>query len=278
MSLLTFDQDPSTSLSSLDAETTVHPDSSALASGLIQGDLDIAVMAPNVAAMAYHANGAVRIAAVNTQGGLFLVSRDPTITSIGELGGHTVWSGGPGETPNVVMDIILDHHGLTDQVSVDYEPYPLDAIATVSSSSADLFVIAEPFASGLLATDPRFIRVVDLSEEFSRITGSPVISSVTVVNTDFEAAHRSTVEEFLQANQQSSHVLALDQQQAATMMVANQLAPDIDTALDALPRCQVDFIQGDEAKSLVLGFLSVLYVFNPEMVGNNPPGDRLFYG
>jgi NitT/TauT family transport system substrate-binding protein len=252
-------------------------DTGSLVANLAHGEFDIAIIPPNVAAMSVAGGGRLRIAAVNSVGGYYVVSKGVTITGVEDLAGKTVNSGGPGETPNVLMDVIMDNYGLTDKVEVRYAPYPDDLVPGLAALDDDVIVVLpEPYVSDLLALNPSYSIAIDLAAEFEKITGVPVVSTVTVINKDFDASHPRVVEAFLEASQRSSQYLHDSPAEAAQILVDNGVTQTTQGVVDGLPRSGVSFMRGQEAKSLTLQYLSALYVYNPEMLGNAPPGDTLF--
>lgn len=75
---------------------------------VIQGDIDIALVPANVASVLYNkTEGAVQVIDINTLGVLNVVTGDASVTSFGDLAGHTVYMTGKGTTPEYVMNYLL---------------------------------------------------------------------------------------------------------------------------------------------------------------------------
>ena len=51
-----------------------------------------------------------------------------------------------------------------------------------------------------------------------------------------------------------------------------------DVARDALPACNITYVDGAEMKAKLSGYLQVLFDQNPKAVGGAMPGDDFYYG
>ena len=48
-------------------------------------------------------------------------------------------------------------------------------------------------------------------------------------------------------------------------------------AQQAIPECNIVFVEGDEMQQIASGFLQVLYDANPQSVGGNLPNEDFYY-
>ena len=46
----------------------------------------------------------------------------------------------------------------------------------------------------------------------------------------------------------------------------------------AIPECYITFIDGEDLRTILGGYLEVLYDANPASVGGSLPGDDFYYG
>ena len=99
---LMADNEAAESYDKVAASSTVEADNQAVSSALINGDVDIAAVATNVAANLYNqSEGAVQVLAVNTLGVLYILEKGDTVTSMADLAGKTVYATGEGANPGV---------------------------------------------------------------------------------------------------------------------------------------------------------------------------------
>ena len=82
---------------------------------LIKGDLDMACVPANLAAVLYgKTNGAVEVLAVNTLGVLYIVENGGTVQSMADLKGQTIVAAGKGSTPEYALRYLLTENGIEE--------------------------------------------------------------------------------------------------------------------------------------------------------------------
>ena len=75
-----------------------------IATGLIKGELDAACVPANLAGVLYNkTEGRIKIAAVNTLGVLYILSKGINISSVADLKGQTIYTTGQGTTPEYTL-------------------------------------------------------------------------------------------------------------------------------------------------------------------------------
>ena len=87
---------------------------------MIKGELDIALVPANVAAILYQkTEGQVSVIDINTLGVLYMVSGDAGIQSVKDLKGKTIYLTGKGTTPDYVLNYILSANKQMDNLSIN---------------------------------------------------------------------------------------------------------------------------------------------------------------
>ena len=80
---------------------------------LIKGELDMACVPANLAAVLYNkTEGAVQVLAVNTLGVLYIVENGESVQSLADLKGKTVVAAGKGSTPEYALRYLLSENGI----------------------------------------------------------------------------------------------------------------------------------------------------------------------
>ncbi len=88
---------------------------------LIKGDLDIACVPANLAAVLYgKTDGAVEVLAVNTLGVLYIVENGGTVQSMADLKGQTIVAAGKGSTPEYALRYLLTENGIDPDNGCDH--------------------------------------------------------------------------------------------------------------------------------------------------------------
>ena len=75
---------------------------------------------------------------------------------------------------------------------------------------------------------------------------------------------------------QSSIILDKQRLQAAQLVGQYEIVT-AEVAQKALPECNIVFIEGDEMKEKLSGYLSVLFEQNPQSVGGALPDDAFYF-
>jgi len=116
---------------------TVEADNQAVSSALINGDVDIAAVATNVAAsLSAKSEGAVQVLAVNTLGVLYILEKGNSVQSMADLEGRTVYATGQGANPEFVLNYLLTENGV-DPANVDIQWMTAQEVTAKMASSED---------------------------------------------------------------------------------------------------------------------------------------------
>ena len=249
----------------------------AVSGPLVAGNLDIALIPVNLAAVLYNkTSGGVKLAAVNTLGVLYVVSGDPAVTSLSDLAGKTVLNSGQGTTPQFVIDKVLANANLTD-VNVEYRSQPTEEASILAATPTTIAVLPEPYVTVVMAANPAVHIVADLNEAWQQATGSPLVTACVAVRTTFANSYPGSVATFMSEYSASVDFVNNQPDQAAPLIVAQGLAPSASVAQAAIPRAHIVDMRGADAKTAVSAYLNVLYAADPTSVGGSIPDDGFFY-
>ena len=262
---------------SLTASFAVEGTADAISPKLLGGDLDIALLPSNLAAILHaRSSGAVQVAAIDALNVLYVVAKGVDIASIDDLAGRTVYSTGLGTTPQAVLEVVLAAHGLTGQVNVQYLSEATEVAAKLAAADSGIAVLPQPYVTVVTKRDPATRVAVDLGAEFQAATGSPVVTGVTVVRRDFAAAHPEAVAAFLNASARST-AFTLASPVEAGQMIADLGIADAGVASAAIPYCGLTAVSGADVAEKLSGYLATLHDFKPELVGGALPGDDFYW-
>ena len=249
----------------------------AISGPLAAGQLDIALIPVNLAAVLYNkTTGGVKLAAVNTLGVLYIVTGDPAVTSLADLTGKTVLNSGQGTTPQFVLDKVLTATNTTG-VTVQYRSQPTEEASILAATPDTIAVLPEPYVTIAMAANPSVHVVADLNHVWQQSTGSPLVTGCVALRTAFAAARPDAVATFLDEYSASVNFVNDFPAEAAPLIVAQGLAPDAATAEQAIPRSHIVFMAGTDARTAVNAYLNVLYTADPAAVGGALPDDNFYY-
>ena len=231
---------------------------------LIKGELDMACVPANLAAVLYNkTEGAVQVLAVNTLGVLYIVENGESVQSLADLKGKTVVAAGKGSTPEYALRYLLSENGIDPDadVTLDWKSEHSECVAALASGQASIALL--PMA-------------LDLTEEWDKLdNGSALITGVIVARSDFVEAHPAAVGSFLTAYAASVDWVNANTADAAALIGEYGIV-DAAVAEKALPYCNIVCITGAELLEKLPGYLSVLYNADPAAVGGAMP-DNSFY-
>ena len=238
-------------------------------------------MPSNLASVLYNnTNGGVKVAMINTLGILYVVEAGDTVNSVADLKGRTVYSSGKGATPEYSVDYILSQNGIDPEtdVTVEFKSEHTELAAALQSGTADLAVLPEPFVTTVLAGNDNLRVALNLNEEWDKVSdGSGMVTGVLVVRSEFAEQHPDELTALLEAYEQSVNFVNENPAEAAAIIEQNGIAKAA-VAEQAIPKCNIVFISGNEMRTKVEGFLEILFDMNPKAVGGALPGDDFYYG
>ena len=254
---------------------------------LIAGELDIAAVPTNLAAVLYQkTKGGVQLLALNTLGVLHLVTAEgENVAAVEDLKGKTVYSSGQAAVPEYVLDYILDSYGLKDQVTVIYEAEHDAVIAALASGKARIAVLPEPKVTAALAQIQGLTKTLDLTVEWEKAAekngagDSTLAMGCMVVRTDFARENKAAVDAFLTEYRASIEYMkdGANADAAAELCERFGIIPKAAVAKKALPGSNLYFAEGAEMKAGIAPFYVVLFGFAPASVGGALPDDAFYY-
>ena len=168
---------------------------------LIKGELDMACVPANLAAVLYgKTEGAVEVLAVNTLGVLYIVENGSAVQSIADLKGQTIVAAGKGSTPEYALRYLLSENGIDpdNDVTIDWKNEHSECVAALASNQATIALLPQPFVTVAQGQVEGLRVALDLSAEWDKLdNGSRLITSVLVARKVFADEHPAAVRTFL---------------------------------------------------------------------------------
>lgn len=262
-------------------EFTMAAAADELLPAMVSGDLDIALVPANVASVLYQkTQGGVSVIDINTLGVLYMVSGDDTIREMEDLRGRTVYLTGKGTTPDYVLHYLLAEHGVTEGVTLEYKSEATEVAAMLVEHPEEVGVLPQPFVTAACAQNEELSVVMDLNEQWDAVQGeggSRLVTGVTVVRKDFLEEHRDAVDAFLQEHAASAAYANEHVEEAAELVAAAGIIEKAAVAAKAMPKCNITYMDGNDMRTALAGYLEALYEQDAASVGGALPADDFYY-
>lgn len=253
-----------------------------LVGSIANGDLDIVLVPANVASILYtKTQGNVNVIDINTLGVLYVVASDDSISSMEDLKGKTVYMTGKGTTPEYVMNYLLSENGLADgDVTLEFKSEATEVASVLKEDPSAVGVLPQPFATAACIQNEALKPVLDLTEQWNLLNkedGSQLVTGVTIVRSDFLKENEEAVKLFIEDHKASAAYTSEHLDEAAEMVAALGIVEKAPIAKKAMPACNIVCITGEEMKSALSGYLSVLEAADAKSVGGQLPDDDFYY-
>lgn len=262
----------------MNAKIDFYADATLVAPLVIGGSVDIAAVPTNLAATLYNkTQGGIEVLAVNTLGVLYLVENGESVKSLADLEDKTVYLPGSGSNPEYVLKTLLDLAGLTDKVTLDYTyATPDELTAAIASGKASPGVLPEPKVTAAMTKNAELKVAVDFSKEWKALTGTELVQGCIIARKAFIEEHPIAVQNFLKAYEASVNTLNSNPDAGAAAVVAAGIAANEALVKNALPRCNITYLVGEEMKSGLTEFWGALFAQVPTSIGGAMPDDGIF--
>lgn len=263
-------------------EFTIAGAADEITPALVQGNTDIACVPANLASVLYNkTEGGVKVLAVNTLGVLYIVQNgEPTIASVSDLAGKTIYASGKGATPEYALRYILTQNGLDpdSDVTIEWKSEHSECLSALVTDEGSAAMLPQPFVTTAQTKNEGVSVVLDLNSEWEALNnGSALVTGVVIARTEFAEQYPDALNSFLEEYSASVEYVNANTADAAQLIGKFDIVPAA-VAEKALPKCNIVFISGAEMKEKLSGYLSVLYESEAASVGGALPGDDFYYG
>lgn len=249
---------------------------------MAKGELDMALIPANVAAVLYHkTEGGVCVIDINTLGVLYLVTGDEAVEGPADLKGRTICLTGKGTTPEASLRYVLDGSGLGEgDYVLEYKSEPTEVAALLAEDSSRVGLLPQPFATAALMQNGDLRIAMDVNAQWELLQGAEgggMVTGVTVVRREFLEEHESVVADFLEEHASSVAAVNGDPEKGAALAVQAGIVAKEAIAAQAIPRCNLVCVTGEEMKAALSAYLEALAGFDTGLIGGALPEEDFYY-
>lgn len=265
------------------ATVEVVTDNTQVQAALNNKDVDIAAIATNAAASLYaKTDGGIQVLAVNTLGVLYILEKGDTVHAMADLAGKTLYapSNTKGANPEHILNHLLKGSGVDpSQVNIEWLT-PQEITVKMTSSDAGICMLPVPAATALLVKDSGVREAVSLSDAWQDLEGSPLPMGCVVARTEYIEENPLGVEAFLAAYEKSINYISdpANSADASALVAQYEFAPNDQVAAKAIPQCSLTFVTGQEMKTTLEDYYTILFQTAPASIGGGLPYDSFYYG
>lgn len=250
-----------------------------LTSELVNGSADIAIVPTNLAAVLHSKEVGYRLAGSSVWGIFYIIATEE-ITSIEDLKGKTISLIGRGLTPDAMLRHILKENGIdpdTD-VTLEYFSGSSELATNFIAGQGQIAMIPQPLLTNVLMKREDAKAVIDLQQAWADVTGmdSYPLSSIIVKQTLIDS-HPEVVDAFLSEYADSVQWLNDNPAEAGAYYESLNIGLKAPIIQKAIPDCNLRFVSAKNAREDLTTFLTILYDFNPKIVGGKPIDEGLYF-
>ena len=255
-------------------EFTVAGAADELTGQLVQGGLDIAALPTNAISSLYNkTEGKIVCLGVNTLGVLYILERGDSISGIADLDGKTILASGKGSTAEAVLVHLIAESGIG--ADIHFASEHTEAATLAMTGEYDIVMLPEPFVTNVMSKSEDFRVALNLSEEWKKLTGEVLTMGGIAVRREFLEQNPAAVAEFIRDYGVSIEFTNSEPAEAGILIEKYGIAAAA-VAENAIPRCNIVWLHGDEYKTVLKNFITVLYNGNPASIGGAIPGEDFF--
>jgi len=254
-----------------------------LRAGLSSGSMPASVVPSYVAANFYNRGLGLRLLNINTNGLLYVLAADDSLTDIASLKGKTVGVPFRNDMPDYVFGRLLEKAGLVPgtDITIEYTATVPEAVQTLLAGRVDAVLSTEPATTAALARSAEagkpLHRVVDIAQAWTAVAGKPGIPQAGLALTGalVERVGAEGVDAIQSAMEKALETVLADPD-AAAALVADEFDLPAPVIARSIPSSNLVAARASAIKPDLVAFFEVLAAVNPAIVGGQLPDDEFY--
>jgi len=251
---------------------------------IVQGKIDIAAVPANLSSVLYNnTQGAIQVISISTLGMMYIVENGNTINSIEDLRGKTIYAGFKGKSPEYDLNYILSGNKIDPEkdIYIEWKSEHTEAVTALTTNENAIAVLPQPFVTITQMANENIRIALDLNYEWNKLqeaTENPslLVTGVIIARNEFVENNPGALADFLSHYAASVEYANSNIDETAALVGQYDIFP-VAVAQKAIPYCNIAFIEGQEMKEKLSGYLSVLFEQNPQSVGGALPSDEFYF-
>ncbi len=241
------------------------------------GEADVACLPLNLAAKLYNeTDGNIEILAVNTEGNLYALSKDSTISNVAFFKDKKIYAAGKGTSYEYMTDYILEEKGISNE-NIEYVEKFSDLVTKAEEGEADIIIAPEPYASACAAKNSEYGTAISLTDTWKQVCDTEPALECTIVRKDYLEANPDIITEFMTFYEVSINFINMENNTIPPLVKGYGLVDGEDYVISAIANANIVFVEGEEMKTLVKSNFEILNSLSADTIGGKIPDDDIYY-
>ncbi len=261
-------------------QVTMYQSPDEVVGKIISGEVDIAAVPSNLAAVLYNKlEGDIILIGVNTLGVLYIVENGDAVTDISDLKGKTIVASGKGGTPEFILNQLLVNAGLDPQkdLTVNWLLNHTDVASTLMAKEGTIAMLPQPFTTIVTEKNPKVRIAVDMNAQWKTSQETELPMGVLIAKKSFVEMREADLTIFLKDYTASVDFVNADIEGAAELVSQYGIIPDVLIAKKAIPQCNIVFISAQDGKADLIDFYQIISAMDPKSIGGTMPDENFYY-
>ena len=251
-----------------------------LASKILKGEADIAIVPSNLAAQAYNKEIPYKLVGTSVWGTLYMMSTEE-IDSFDSLKGKEVYSFGKNLTPDLVFKYVLKENGIDPDkdVSITYLNAASEVGPAFISGKTNLAVLSEPAVTNIMMKKDNAKVVFDFNEEWSKITGieQGYPQASLIIKSDLLEDHKEFVDKFIQLYSENLQWAKENPEKLGEYAEKLEYGITKDMVVNGIERMNMGPLYVEDMKKEYEVYYNVLLNFAPDVIGGKLPDEEFYF-
>lgn len=251
-----------------------------LASKILKGEADIAIVPSNLAAQAYNKEIPYKLVGTSVWGTLYMMSTEE-IDSFDSLKGKEVYSFGKNLTPDLVFKYVLKENGIDPDkdVSITYLNAASEVGPAFISGKTNLAVLSEPAVTNIMMKKDNAKVVFDFNEEWSKITGieQGYPQASLIIKSDLIENDKEFVNKFIQVYSENLQWAKENPEKLGEYAEKLEYGITKDMVVNGIERMNMGPLYVEDMKKEYEVYYNVLLNFAPDVIGGKLPDEEFYF-
>lgn len=261
-------------------EYTIEKSADSLATSVMKGEPDIAIVPSNLAASVYNKNKNYKIAGTAGWGSFYIGTTDSSVNTIEDLKGKEVYNIGKGLTPDITAKAVFEEKGIDPEKDINFSY--VDGVSELAplilSGKAQYAVIPEPALSTVQSKNPDFKIIAGLNDEWKKADNSEFgyPQSTVIIKEDLIKDNKEFAEAFIEKMKESTSWAVENPDDLAVYCSEIGVSADKSIIPKAVSKSGLNFVPVKECREEYKKYFEKLNEKDAKTIGGQIPDEEIY--